>query len=109
MIEKLRDPTKSTIKDHFPEFPDDKEPRNPDHVCDFVYSKFLEVYERCETKSNSVPHYHRTTALGMFKIERIYVLLLFFLLSISHIMTMINFDLYKMISSFFFHILYYFT
>jgi len=71
LVQKLKDETKKTIKDFFPQFPENKDPRDPVEVCEFIYDLFLAKYQAIEKNSNSVPHYHRTSALDTDQIESV--------------------------------------
>ena len=68
--EKLRDPTARTIADMYPDdFPKDRDPRNCDHVVDYIYDKFLTLYKEAEPESKNNPYCHRTMALDTEQIE----------------------------------------
>eukprot|EP01083_Nonionella_stella_P007693 22138_1 len=70
LLKKLADMSKTTIKDHYHTFPDDRDPRNPEDVCNFVYELFAERFERVE-KSTTMPHYHKTSALDTDQIQNV--------------------------------------
>eukprot|EP00486_Rosalina_sp_Unknown_P001936 CAMPEP_0201575724 /NCGR_PEP_ID=MMETSP0190_2-20130828/21102_1 /ASSEMBLY_ACC=CAM_ASM_000263 /TAXON_ID=37353 /ORGANISM="Rosalina sp." /LENGTH=378 /DNA_ID=CAMNT_0048005703 /DNA_START=127 /DNA_END=1266 /DNA_ORIENTATION=+ len=68
--QKLKDPTAKTIADIYPDdFPKDRDPRNCDHVVQYIYDKFLALYKEAEPASENNPHHHRTTALDTEQIE----------------------------------------
>mmetsp|Transcript_30757 Transcript_30757/g.49333 ORF Transcript_30757/g.49333 Transcript_30757/m.49333 type:complete len:443 (-) Transcript_30757:305-1633(-) len=69
LVQKLQDDTKTTIKDHFPEFPDDKDERDPVVVAEWVYQQFLAIFRRMEPNAHITPHYHCTYALDTEQVE----------------------------------------
>eukprot|EP01084_Bolivina_argentea_P282410 483407_1 len=67
---KLQDPDSKTMKDIYPDdWPKDRDPRDADHVCKYIFRKFKKIYRKALPDSTHVPHYHRTTALDTKQID----------------------------------------
>eukprot|EP00485_Elphidium_margaritaceum_P002363 CAMPEP_0202688134 /NCGR_PEP_ID=MMETSP1385-20130828/3660_1 /ASSEMBLY_ACC=CAM_ASM_000861 /TAXON_ID=933848 /ORGANISM="Elphidium margaritaceum" /LENGTH=423 /DNA_ID=CAMNT_0049343033 /DNA_START=50 /DNA_END=1321 /DNA_ORIENTATION=+ len=72
--EKLKDPEQATIDEFFDDFPADaKNPRNADDVVEFVYKKFVALYNEAHTSSISPPHFHCTYALDTEQVDKLMV------------------------------------
>eukprot|EP01083_Nonionella_stella_P066101 173834_1 len=70
LVAKLTDETKPSFKDCFEDFPQDKNGRDPSHVCEYVFQLFNQVFQ--EFKKDYPLHYHCTTAISVDQIQRIF-------------------------------------
>ena len=57
------------------DWPNDKDPRDANDICDYVYDKFIDIYDTVRQTNggryNSVPHYQRVLALDTDQIDNI--------------------------------------
>eukprot|EP01084_Bolivina_argentea_P155257 270562_1 len=69
LLEKLKDESTLSPKHYFEDFPSNKNDRDPNEFCEYIYGKFVEIYKRNLPDSNTTPHYLKTSALDTKQIE----------------------------------------